>query len=91
MSPTAFVDAVSAWALAPGFTRVPDGRWTSAAADTTRGEDGRRHRSSEVGAGRDDARGPARIAVTGPRPSDHRIGAGLPAARRHVTDESEAA
>ncbi len=33
MSPTAFVDAVSAWALAPGFTRARHDQWPFAADD----------------------------------------------------------
>ena len=91
MSPAAFVEAVSAWALAPGFSRTRDERWTSPAANTTRGDDDRRDHSSDVGADRNAAPGPAGGAATGGHPSDHRLGAGLPAAPRRVTDESEAA
>ncbi len=93
MSPAAFVDAVSAWALAPGFTRARDGQRPSAASfrHESAGDAEQRHRSSDLGAGRTDARGPGGAGATGAHPSDHRPCSGLPCARRHVTDESEAA
>ena len=92
MSPAAFLEAASAWALAPGFRRGRSGQWPSAAADdTTAGDTDPQHRSSDLGAGRTDARGPGGAGATGAHPSDHRPCSGLPCARRHVTDESEAA
>ena len=89
MSPAAFVDAVSAWALAPGFTRARDGQRPSAASfrDESGGDAEQGHRSSDLGADRGEPRSAA--AATNAH-SDHCPGGRLPS-RRHVTDESEAA
>ena len=88
MSPAAFLEAASAWALAPGFRRGRNGQWPSAAADdTTAGDTDPQHRSSDLGADRGEPRSAA--AATNAH-SDHGPGGRLPS-RRHVTDESEAA
>ena len=85
MSPAAFFDAAAAWALAPGFRRARDGERPSVTAggDGAAGDVDRRHHWSDPRTSRDNPQGPAGAGATGAHPSDH--------ARRHVTDESEAA
>ena len=94
MSPTAFLDAASGWALSPGFRRAkPDDRPPTVHDSSRAAHFGGSGTDAALATGRAPSAGLTgdRIIASPTQPSDHRTDREQAAVRRHDRNGSEAA